>query len=195
MKHIIVIPLLFIAACASQPKLVVRPAPSSGVEPVAALRYGEVVRAYYAGRSVDPNHPEMMDEQHRLYRVEASAHWDLHPGSQAMANLLNPPPDAAFAPAPTNDALIAEMNQQREATARVMQEAARLAQALDQLQRFFGELKTVAGNQALMNARLASAELRLEELAKQPESLTTPMASTTNDLPASISESLDRSKP
>ena len=87
------------------------------------------------------------------------------------------------------------MNRQREVTARVMQKAARLAQALDQLQKFFGELKTVAGNQALMNARLANAELRLEELAKAPESLTNPMAPATNDAPASVSESPDLSKP
>ena len=145
------------------------------------MRYAEVVRADYVGRSVDPNHPETMDEQHRVYRVEASAHWDLHPGPLTTANLLNPPPDAAFAPAPTNDALIAEMNRQRDVTARVMQEAARLAQALDQLQKFFGELKTVAGNQALMNARLANAELRLDELAKDPEGLTA-----TNDVPAPL---------
>jgi hypothetical protein len=195
MKYTIFIPLLFTVACASQPKLAIRPAPPSAIEPVDATRYAEVVRAYYVGRSVDLNHPETMDEQHRVYRVEASAHWDLHPGPQAMANLLNPPPDAAFAPAPTNDVLIAEMNRQREVTARVMQEAARLAQALDELQKFFGELKTVAGNQALMNARLANAELRLEELAKAPESLTNPMAAATNDLPASISELPDRLKP
>ncbi len=186
MKYIVFISLLFIAACASQPKLAVRPAPPPRVEPVDAVRYAEVVRAYYVGRSVDPNHPETMDEQHRVYRVEASAHWDLHPGPQTTANLLNPPPNAAFAPAPTNDALIAEMNRQREVTARVMQEAARLAQALDQLQKFFGEMKTVAGNQALMNARLANAELRLDELAKDPESLTTPVASATNDVPAPL---------
>ncbi|MGD0061178.1 MAG: hypothetical protein ABSD58_17340 [Verrucomicrobiia bacterium] len=195
MKYTIIIPLLFIAACASQPKLAIRPAPPPAVETVDATRYAEVVRAYYIGRSVDPNHPETMDEQHQVYRVEASAHWDLHPGPQAMANLLNPPSDAAFAPAPTNDALVAEMNRQREVTARVMQEAARLAQALDQLQKCFGEMKTVAGNQALINARLANAELRLDELAKVPESLTTPVLPETNDVPTSISESLDRSKP
>ena len=41
-------------------------------------------------------------------------------------------------------------------------------------------MKTVAGNQALMNARLANAELRLDELAKDPESLPA-----TNHVPAS----------
>jgi hypothetical protein len=195
MKYTIFIPLLFLAACATQPKLTLRPVPPSAVEPVDAVRYAEVVRAYYVGRSIDPNHPETMDEQHRVYRVEASAHWDLHPGPQATANLLNPPPDAAFAPAPTNDALIAEMNRQREVTSRVMHEAARLAQALDQLRKFFGDMKTVAGNQALMNARLANAELRLDELAKAPDSLTAPVLPETNDPPASISESPDISKP
>jgi hypothetical protein len=87
------------------------------------------------------------------------------------------------------------MNRQREVTARVMQEAARLTQALDQLQKFFGEMKTVAANQAVMNARLANAELRLNEVAKTPESLTAPVPPATTDLPASISESPDMSKP
>jgi hypothetical protein len=39
-----------------------------------------------------------MHEGHPVYRVEASARWNLHPGPLCPAgtNLLNPPPDAAF---------------------------------------------------------------------------------------------------
>ena len=150
------------------------------------MRYGEVVRAYHVGRFVDPNHPETMHEQHPVYRVEASARWNLHPGSQNTANLLNPPPDAAFSPPPTNDAIIAEMNRQREATARVMQEAAQLAQSIDELQKIFGEMKTVARNDALLNARLANAERRSAEFEKELQMLTAAASPMTNDAPAFV---------
>jgi len=184
MKHLTLIPLLFLAACATQPKLSVRP------PPVESVRYAEVVRAYYVGRCVDPDHPEMMHEQHPIYRVEATARWNLHPGSQTTANLLNPPPDAAFAPAPTNDFVIAEMNRQREFTARVMQEATRLAQAFDELQKVVSEMKTVAGNQVLLNARLANTEQQVVGFAMELERLTTAAP-----IPASVPETPDSPKP
>ena len=129
MKYLALIPLVFVASCAAPPQLAVRPAPPAAVAPAESLRYDEVVRAYHVGRQVDPNHPGMMAEGHPVYRVEVSSRWNLHPGSPNAANLLNPPPDAAVAPPPTNDVVIAEMNRQREATALVMQQAARLAQS------------------------------------------------------------------
>ena len=70
MKHLALIPLVFVASCASRPQLVVRPAPPAAVEPVESVRYDEVVRAYHVGRQVDPNHPDMMTEGHPVYRVE-----------------------------------------------------------------------------------------------------------------------------
>ena len=114
------------------------------------MRYGEVVRAYHVGRYVDPNHPETMQEEHPVYRVEVSARWNLHPGPPNAANLLNPPPDAAFAPPPTNDVVIAEMNRQRETTALVMQQAVRLAQSYSELQKIFVEMKNVARDNAAL---------------------------------------------
>jgi hypothetical protein len=122
MKYLALIPLVFVASCASRPKpqIVVRPAQPPAVEPVEAVRYAEIVRAYYIGRYVDPNHPETMHEQHPVYRIETSARWNLHPGSLNAVNSLNPTRDSAFAPPPTNDVVLAEMNRQREATERVM---------------------------------------------------------------------------
>ena len=195
MKYLTFIPLLFLAACASHPKLVIRAMPPPAVEPVDSVRYAEVVRAYQVGRAVDPNHPETMQEQHQVYRIESTARWNLHPGPQHTVNLLNPPPNAAFAPPPTNDAVVAEMNRQREATARVMQEAARLAQSYGELQQVIGEMKNVARNSALMNARLATAEQRVAEFAKELEKLTVPPTPPTNDVPVSVSETPFTSKP
>ena len=195
MKYMTFIPLLFLAACASQPKLVVRPAPPPSVEPVESVRYGEVVRAYHIGRAVDPNHPETMHEQHSVYRIESTARWNLKPGAQTTANLLNPPPDAAFVPALTNDFIVAEMNRQREMTARVIQEAGRLAQSYQELQQVIGEMKNVARNSALLNARVVTAEQRVAEFEKELEKLTVPPSVQTNDVPAAVPEPAAPPKP
>ena len=194
MKHLALIPLVFVASCASRPQLAVRPAPPAAAAPAESLRYDEVVRAYHVGRQVDPNHPDMMAEGHPVYRVEVSSRWNLHPGSPNAANLLNPPPDAAFAPPPTNDVVIAELNRQREATALVMQQAARLAQSYQELQKVFGEMKTVAQNNALLNARLAATEQRVTVFEKEMQKITA-SPSPTNDIPAFSPESNDSPKP
>ena len=194
MKYLALIPLVFVASCASRPQLAVRPTPPAAVAPAESLRYDEVVRAYHVGRQVDPNHPDMMAEGHPVYRIEVSSRWNLHPGSPNAANLLNPPPDAAFAPPPTNDVVIAEMNRQREATALVMQQAARLAQSYQELQKVFGEMKTVAQNNALLNARLAATEQRVTVFEKEMQKITA-SPSPTNDVPAFSPESNDSPKP
>jgi hypothetical protein len=184
MKHLAFIPLVFLASCASHPQLVVRPLPPPAVEPVETVRYAEVVRAYYIGRYVDPNHPETMHEQHSVYRIESSARWNLHPGSLATANLLNPPPDSAFVLPPANDVVIAELNRQREVTGRVMQEAARLAQSYGELQKVVTEMKNVARNNVLMGARLTTTEQRVTEFDKELQKLSIPPSPATNDIPA-----------
>jgi len=191
MKYFTLIPLLLVASCASRPQVVVRPLPPPAVEPIKAVRYGEVVCAYHLGRYVDPNHPETMHEQHPVYRIEVSALWNLHPGPWNTANLLNPPPDAAFAPPPTNDLLVAEMNRQREATARVMQEAGNLAHSYGELQGVLTEMKNVARNSALLNQRFATNESRIIELERGLQKLSAAPAPTTNDVPAFSSEPAD----
>ncbi|MCW5554500.1 MAG: hypothetical protein KIS67_20370 [Verrucomicrobiae bacterium] len=196
MKYLALIPLVLVASCASRPpQVVVRPLPPPAVEPIESVRYNEVVRAYHVGRYVDPNHPETMHEQHPVYRVEVSARWNLHPGPLNTANLLNPPPDAAFAPPPTNDVLVAEMNRQREATARVMQEAGKLAQSYGELQGVLTEMKSAARNSALLNLRFATNESRIVELERELQKLSVGQTPATNDAPALSSEPSDEFKP
>jgi hypothetical protein len=195
MKYLALIPLVFVASCASRRQLVVRPAPPAAVEPVETARYSEVVRAYYIGRYVDLNHPETMHEQHPVYHIETSARWNLHPGPLNTANLLNPPPDAAFSSPPANDVVVAEMNRQREATARVMQEAARLAQSYGELQAVVVEMKNVVRNSVLVGARLANTEQRVAEFAKELQKLSVPPPPTTNEVPAFVPEPPDAPKP
>lgn len=196
MKYLALIPLVLVASCASRPpQVVVRLLPSQAVEPIESVRYGEVVRAYHVGRYIDPNHPETMHEQHPVYRVEVSARWNLHPGPLNTVNLLNPPPDAAFAPPPTNDFLIAEMNRQRETTARVMLEATKLAQSYGELQGVLTEMKNVARNSALLNLRFATNESRIVELERGLHKLSASPPLVTNDVPAFSSEPADTPKP
>lgn len=195
MKYLALIPLVFIVSCASRSQLAVRPALPASVAPVESVRYAEVVRAYHVGRQIDPNHPEMMAEEHPVYRVEVSSRWNLHPGLPDAANLLNPPPDAAFAPAPTNDVVIAEMNRQRETTALVMQQAVRLAQSYQELQKVFGEMKTVAQNNALLNARLTATEQRVTGFEKELQKATASPSPSTNDVSNFSPESNDSPKP
>lgn len=195
MKYLALIPLVFVASCASRPQLAVRPLPSPAVGPVEAVRYGEVVRAYHVGRYVDPNHPETMEEEHSVYRMEVSARWNLHPGPANAANLLNPPPDAAFAPPPTNDVVIAEMNRQRETTALVMQQAVRLAQSYNELQKVFVEMKKVARDNAILGARLANTEQRVAGFEKELQKITAAPLPSTNDMPAFSPEPPDSPKP
>ncbi|MBK9140543.1 MAG: hypothetical protein IPM17_17615 [Verrucomicrobia bacterium] len=196
MKYLALIPLVLVASCASHsPQVVVRPLPSPAVHPIEAFRYGEVVRAYHVGRYVDPNHPKTMHEQHAVYRVEVSTRWNLHPGPMDTANLLNPPPDAAFAPPSTNDVLVAEMNRQREATARVMQEAGKLAQSYGELQGVLTEMKNVARTSALLNQRFVTNESRIVELELGLQKLSVAPPPATNDVPAFSSEPTDTPKP
>jgi hypothetical protein len=195
MKYLALIPLVFVASCASRPQLAVHPLPSPAVGPVETVRYGEVVRAYHIGRYVDPNHPETMQEEHQVYRIEVSARWNLHPGPLNTANLLNPPPDAAFAPPPTNDVVIAEMNRQRETTALVMQQAVRLAQSYNELQKTFVEMKKVARDNAVLGVRLANTEQRVAGFEKELQNITAVPSSSTNDVPAFSPEPPDSHRP
>jgi len=195
MKYLALIPLVFVTSCASRPQLALRPAPPSAVAPVEYERYAEVVRAYQVGRLTDPNHPEMMAEGHPVYRVEACSRWNLHPGSPNAASLLNPPPDSAYAPSPTNDVVIAEMNRQRETTALVMQQAVRLAQSYQQLNQVIGEMKTVAQNNATLNARLTTTEQRVTDFEKELQKVSATPSSSTNDVSNFSPESNDSPKP
>lgn len=195
MKYLALLPLVLVASCASRPQLALRPAPPSSVATDKSVRYPEQVRAYQIGRLVDPTHPELMTEAHAVYRVEVSSRWNLRPGSPNAATLLNPPPDAAYAPPPTNDAVIAELNRQRETTTFVMQQAVRLTQSYQQLNGVIGEMKTVAQNNATLNARLTATEQRVSDFEKQLDKDSVPTVSATNDVSNFSPGSNDSSNP
>jgi len=199
MRYIALIPLVFIAACASRPmpQVVVRPLAPPAVEPVESVRYAEVIRAYHIGRYVDPNQPDVMHEQHPVFRVEAYSRWNLKPGDPCApgAVLLNPPRDAAFSPAPTSDAILAELNRQRDATERVMREASQLARSYDELQKVIKDMTVVAKNHAWMGGRILNAERRVVELEAELRKLNAPPAPASNEVRSSTIEAPDAPKP
>ena len=88
-----------------------------------------------------------------------------------------------------------EMNRQREATERVMSEAARLSRSYEELQNIFSQMKTVARNNVLLGARVATTEQRVTDFGKELEKLTTTPSPPTNDAPAFVPERADVPKP
>src|ERR1039457_3862766 len=129
MKTCYPILLLFLSACSTAPKLTLRPRQPSATD-TAGIRYPEVLHTYHIGRYADPNDDLILHEQHVVYRVEENTRWDYHPGP-ADGNLpALPSRDAAFAPVPVNDAILAEVNSQRLATTEIMMQARTLSTAL-----------------------------------------------------------------
>ena len=179
MKLFYFIPLIFLTACSTTPKLTLRPQtpPPPATD---SLRYPELVRAYHFGRYVDPNDGLVMHEQHVAYRVEENARWNLHPkqtGSDVFPSSLH---DAAFAPAPVNDAILAEVNSQKIATMQIMAQARILSAALQQLEQALQDAKK--NEQATANLRVVVDGLkkRLDALESAPAQPPIMPLSTTN---------------
>jgi hypothetical protein len=179
MKTYYLIPLLFLSACSSTPKLVLQPQP----QPLAAdtVRYPEVLHAYHVGRYTDPNDDLIMHEQHVVYRVEENIRWNFHPGP-ADGNLpALPSHDSAFAPAPVNDAILAEVNSQRLATAQIMVQARTLSSALSQFQIALQQTKTNFQETAQLRVTVNDMQKRLDALAAAQEPAPAPAIATTNE--------------
>jgi hypothetical protein len=185
MKLIRFLPLLFLTACSTRPKIALRPLPPS---PLATdtVRYPEIVHAYHLGRYVDPNDDLVMHEQHVVYRVEANSRWNFHPGNASVALPATPAPhDAAFNPAPVNDAVLAEVNAQKLATVEIMIQTRTLSSAVAQFQTALQQTKTNLQQTAALRAMVGEMKQQLAALAatqRQP-----PPLSPTNEPPDSLS--------
>jgi len=186
MKAYCLIPLLFLSACSTTPKLVLRPQqlPATNAD---GIRYPEVLHAYHVGRYADPNDDLIMHEQHVVYRVEENTRWDFHPG-QADGNLpALPSCDAAFAPAPVNDSILAEVNSQKTATTQIMIQARTLTAALAQFQTALQQTKTNIQETLILRASVNAMKQRLDALESAPGQLPPPPISTTNETPDPMS--------
>jgi len=186
MKMFYLVPLLFLSACSTSPKLVLRPQQPLPMDD-SAVRYPEVLHAYHVGRYADPNDDLIMHEQHTVYRVEENTRWNFHRGP-ADGNLpALPSRDAAFAPAPVNDAILAEVNSQRLATTEIMMQARTLSTALAQFQTALSQTKTNLQETARLRASVNEMKQRLDTLESAPGQLPATPISTTNEPPDSLS--------
>jgi hypothetical protein len=189
MKTFYFVPLLFLAACSTTPKLTLRPQPSSPTTESSAVRYPEVVRAYHFGRYVDPSDDLVMHEEHTVYRVEENTRWDLRPagvGGNGFLPAPTPMRDAAFSPLPVNDAVLAEVNAQKLATVQIMLEARTLSSALAQFQAALQQTKTNLQETAVLRAAVIEMKKRLDALETPHESLPPSSNFPTNEPPDSL---------
>ena len=193
MKTYYLIPLMFLSACSSTPKVTLRPQSPPPATDNSAVRYPEVVRAYHFGRYVDPNDDLVMHEQHVVYRVEENTRWDLraaNAGDDAFFSAMPSPRDAAFSPLPVNDAVLAEVNAQKLATVQIMLEAQTLSSALAQFQAALQQTRTNLQETAILRAAVIQMKKRLDTLesaqAQTPQPLPPPN-STTNEPSDSLS--------
>jgi hypothetical protein len=177
MKTFYFIPLMFLTACSTTPKLVLRPQPLPPAADHSAVRYPEMVRAYHFGRYVDPNDDMVMHEQHVVYRVEENTRWNLQPlraatiGGNGVHPTVSTPRDAAFSSLPVNDAVLAEVNAQKLATVEIMMQAQTLTSALAQFQAALQQTRTNLQETAVLRDSVIEMKKRLDALEtaqKQP---------------------------
>ena len=187
MKMFYLIPLLFLSACSTAPKLTLRPQQPPPATDNSAVRYPEVLHAYHIGRYADPNDDSLMHEQHVVYRVEENTRWNFHPGSVDGNLPAVPSRDAAFAPAAVNDAILAEVNSQRLATTEIMMQARTLSTALAQFQTALSQTKTNLQETARLRVSVNEMKQRLDSLETAPAQLPATPISTTNEAPDSLS--------
>lgn len=179
MKTYYLIPLLFLSACSTAPKLTMRP--QQPPANISSVRYPEIINAYHVGRYTDPNDDLVMHEQHTVYRVEENTRWDLHPGAGVVGTTM--PRDAAFSPAPVNDDILAEVNSQRLATVQIMMQARTLSSALMQFQNALQQTRTNLQQTAALRLTVNDMKQRLDVLESaqgQSSSLPASNLSTTN---------------
>lgn len=188
MKPYYLIPLLFLSACSSTPKLTLHPQQPPVTE-ASGIRYPEVLHAYHVGRYADPNDDLIMHEQHVVYRAEENTRWDLRPAAIGNNALSTPSMsrDAAFAPAPVNDAILAEVNSQRLATTEIMMQSRTLSAALAQFQAALSQTKTNLQETALLRVTVNEMQKRLDALAAAQAKPPASSISTTNEPADSLS--------
>jgi hypothetical protein len=188
MKAYYLIPLLFLSACSTAPKLALRP--QQPPAEISAVRYPEIVNAYHVGRYADPNDNLVMHERHTVYRVEENTRWSLRTATTGNNPVFPAVPltrDAAFSPEPVNDAILAEVNSQRLATTQIMLQARTLSSALMQFQAALQQTKTNLQETARLRVTVNDMQKRIDALAAAPEQPSAPSISTTNEPPDSLS--------
>jgi hypothetical protein len=173
MKTFYLIPLLFLSACSTAPKLVLQPQQPPPLADNSSVRYPEIIHAYHVGRYAEPNDDLVMHEQHTVYRVEENSRWDLRTATMGNNSAFPAMPsnrDAAFSPVPVNDDILAEVNSQRLATAQIMGQSRTLSAALMQFQNALQQTRTNWQQTAALRATVSDLKQRLDALESARES-------------------------
>jgi hypothetical protein len=172
MKQIVIlIPLLFLPACATKKPVIVRmphsvPGTTLPSDDMESVRYSENLKAYPVGRYVDPNNGLVMHEAHTVYRVETTAKWNLHPNGPAsvpvgpVVGIVDP----ARKESPVTAEVAAEVNRQKAATRALIAQGARMNQALNQLSQSVSISKQVSEENAQLKTAVSTTAQRLEAL-------------------------------
>src|SRR3984957_14694451 len=145
MKIHYLFPALLLIGCASSNP----PAVDVGAAPLpqkhdapdpASVRTPEKLKAYPVGRYEDPNDPDVMHEDHTVYRAETSPDWNTDP-NEPTSLPLGPGEMAAADPAQEHTALTAELEQ------RLKQEDQLLQTTYEQNERLAQEIQTLQADQ------------------------------------------------
>ena len=173
MKLALLLPLpLLLAACATKPvrsvEISPRTVPGTTLpgEGIESVRYAESIKTYPMGRYVDPNNARIMHEGHRIYRVETTAKWNLHPNEPVVVPLgpVAHVRDSARATAPVGDELVAQMNQQKEATKAILQGGQAVSQKLGELAGKLQQTQELAAQNTQLKQEMNTARQRLDAL-------------------------------
>lgn len=163
MKYLALLPILFLVACATRaPRKSVAPSAPTGT-PVASdgLRTSEQLKEYRLGRYVDARDPFVMHEGHPLYRIETSARWDLQPNNaSALVRRNTAQPTSVSA----NDAVVAEVNKQRQATRAFTEQTSALNQRLTELGHAVDQTQEVAKQNLELKRDVATLRQQLDSL-------------------------------
>ena len=171
---LLLIPLALLAACASRkPTVVQMPRsvpgtmlPSEGIE---SVRYSENLKVYPVGRYIDPNNSLVMHEAHAVYRVETTAKWNLSPNAPVhvpggpVVGLIDP----ARRDSPVTAEVAAEVQRQKAATQTLIDQGARIQQALSNLGQSVPNTKQLADENGRLHERVSLTQKRLEALEDQ----------------------------
>ena len=167
MKQQLLIPIVFLSACAShstKAPIVLRASPAGHSVSADGLRVADQLNEYRFGRYVDARDPLVMHEGHPVYRVENSAHWDLRPNDKSASprrDILRTPSLSA------NDALIAEANKQRAATRAFTEQTATLNQRLNELGEAVAQTKDIAQQDLALKRDVTTLREQLDTLQAQ----------------------------
>jgi hypothetical protein len=183
MKQLLIIPVVFLAACASRPpkNIVINHIEPSRAN-VAPLRLTENVREYRFGRYADPRDPRVMHESHPVYRIETDARWNLNQSANSAAS---PTQSGTTKSVVSNDAVVAEVNKQRAATKAFIEQTTTLNQKLGKLSKAAGQSQEIAKQNLALKSEVTALQQRLDafetQLRERKQDAAAPLKPATED--------------